>query len=54
MCRGGSNITDANGSLLAEIWDEEGIVLADVFPARALEMRAENPWYRGRRPELYG
>jgi (R)-amidase len=52
-CRGGSNITGADGSLLAEIWDEEGIVLADVSPARALALRAENPWYRGRRPELY-
>ena len=52
-CRGGSNITDADGTLLAEIWDEEGVILADVSPASALEMRAENPWYRGRRPELY-
>ena len=52
-CRGGSNITDAEGSLLAQIWDEEGIVVADVSPERALEMRAENPWYRGRRPDLY-
>jgi len=52
-CRGGSNITDADGSLLAEIWDEEGIILADVSPSRALALRAENPWYRGRRPELY-
>ena len=53
-CRGGSNITDADGSLLAEIWDKQGSILADVLPSRALEMRAENPWYRGRRPELYG
>jgi (R)-amidase len=52
-CRGGSNITDADGSLLAEIWDEEGIILADVSPSRALDLRDENPWYRGRRPELY-
>ncbi len=52
-CRGASNVTDADGKLLAEIWDEEGIILADVSPARALDMRAENPWYRGRRPELY-
>jgi predicted amidohydrolase len=52
-CRGGSNITDADGTLLAEIWDEEGIIVADVAPDRALEMRAENPWYQGRRPELY-
>jgi len=52
-CRGGSNITDADGKLLAEIWDKEGIILADVSPAGALGLRAENPWYRGRRPELY-
>ena len=52
-CRGGSNITDADGKLLTEIWDEEGIILADVSPARALDMRTENPWYRGQRPELY-
>lgn len=53
ICRGGSNITDADGFLLAEIWDEEGIILADVSPARALDLRAQNPWYRGRRPDLY-
>ena len=52
-CRGGSNITDADGKLLAEVWDTEGVILADVSPARALELRAENPWFRGQRPELY-
>jgi (R)-amidase len=52
-CRGGSNITDADGKLLAEIWDREGVILADVCSARALELRAENPWYRGQRPDLY-
>jgi predicted amidohydrolase len=52
-CRGGSNITDADGALLTEIWDEEGIILADVSPVRALDLRAQNPWYRGRRPDLY-
>jgi (R)-amidase len=52
-CRGGSNVTDADGSLLVELWDEEGIILADVSPAKALALRAENPWYQGRRPELY-
>ena len=53
ICRGGSNITDADGSLLAELWDEEGVVVANVDPAKALDMRSENPWYRGQRPELY-
>jgi predicted amidohydrolase len=52
-CPGGSNITDADGKLLAEIWDEEGIIVADVDPDRALELRAHNPWYRGQRPDLY-
>ena len=53
VCPGGSNITDADGKLLAEIWDQEGVILADVCPAKALEMRGENPWYRGQRPDLY-
>jgi len=53
MCGGGSNITDADGRLLAEIWNEEGVIVADVDPTKAMEMRAENPWYRGRRTDLY-
>jgi predicted amidohydrolase len=52
-CRGGSNITDADGALLAEIWDQEGVIVADIFPDRVLSLRAQNPWYRGQRPELY-
>ncbi|MHB1357555.1 MAG: carbon-nitrogen hydrolase family protein [Anaerolineae bacterium] len=52
-CRGGSNITHADGTLLAEIWDHEGIITADVDPAAALRLRADNPWYIGQRPELY-
>lgn len=39
--------------LLAELWDEEGVIAAEVDSARALALRAGNPWYRGRRPELY-
>jgi predicted amidohydrolase len=53
FCRGGSNITDANGELLVEVWDKEGIITADVDPDKALELREQNPWFRGRRPELY-
>lgn len=53
MCRGGSNITDADGRLLAEVWDQEGVIVADVQPAKALELRAGNPWYRGQRADLY-
>jgi predicted amidohydrolase len=52
-CPGGSNITDADGKCLAEIWDREGFLIVDVDPDRALKLRAENPWYRGCRPELY-
>ena len=52
-CRGGSNITDAAGQLLAELWDAEGVIVADVDPEEAQRLRKENPWYRGRRPELY-
>lgn len=53
VCPGGSNITDATGDLLAELWDREGIILADVDPGKALALRAKNPLYRGLRPELY-
>jgi predicted amidohydrolase len=52
-CRGGSNITDKDGSLLAEVWDKPGLILADVDPSGVLAARANNPLYRGRRPELY-
>ena len=52
-CRGGSNITDATGDLLSEIWDREGLIFADVNPDKVPKMRAQNPWYRGQRPELY-
>jgi predicted amidohydrolase len=52
-CRGGSNITDATGDLLSEIWDREGLIIADVCPDKVPNLRAQNPWYRGQRPELY-
>ena len=53
ICRGGSNITDADGNLLSELWDKEGIVYANVYPEKALDLRSNNPWYKGQRPELY-
>jgi predicted amidohydrolase len=53
-CPGGSNITDRDAGLLAEIWDREGIITADVQPETVLADRARNPWYTGQRPELYG
>jgi (R)-amidase len=53
LCRGGSNITDATGKLLSEIWDHEGIIVTNVLPDKVPALRAKNPWYRGQRPELY-
>ena len=53
ICSGGSNITDADGRLLTEIWNEEGIIFADVNPDEALQLRSKNPWYLGRRSDLY-
>jgi len=53
MCPGGSNVTDATGAPLAEIWDREGIIMATVNPSQALKLRQDNPWYVGLRPELY-
>ena len=52
-CRGGSNITDATGKLLSEIWDREGIIVANVRPDKVPAMREQNPEYRGQRPVLY-
>jgi predicted amidohydrolase len=53
VCRGGSNVTDADGSLLAEIWDREGVIVADVSPQHVSSLRRENPWFTGQRPSLY-
>jgi (R)-amidase len=52
-CPGGSNITDAHGRLLAEIWNREGVIQADVQPEETVRLRSENPWYRGQRDDLY-
>jgi predicted amidohydrolase len=52
-CRGGSNITGAKGELIEEIWDEEGIIYADVYPGEIEEIRKRNPWYTGMRPDVY-
>ena len=51
--RGGSNIMNHDGNLLAEIWDKEGIICADVDPTNVFAARNQNPGYRGQRPELY-
>jgi predicted amidohydrolase len=53
FCRGGSNITDAGGNLLAEIWDDEGYAIADVYPDTILALRKENDRFLGQRGDLY-
>jgi len=53
FCRGGSNITNFDGALLAEIWDREGVIFAGVNPEAVPEHRHQNPRFTGRRPELY-
>jgi (R)-amidase len=52
-CGGGSNITDKDGKLLAEIWDKEGVIYADVEPSTVPAARNQNPWFRGQRQDLY-
>ncbi len=52
-CPGGSNLTNHDGQLVAEIWDREGVIVADVDPAAVPQARAANVWYTGRRPDLY-
>ncbi len=53
ICKGGSNITAATGECLAEIWDREGIILYDVNPDSAPDLREKNPWFKGQRQDLY-
>jgi predicted amidohydrolase len=53
QCGGGSNITDKSASLVAEIWDKEGIIYADVEPGTVAAARDQNPWFRGQRQDLY-
>lgn len=52
-CPGGSNITGAEGELIAELWDDEGIVISDVFPEYVEQLRRGNYNYRGLRPDVY-
>lgn len=52
-CRGGSNITNHDGSLLTEIWEKQGVIYADVEPGAVPPARKNNPWYVGRRSDLY-
>ena len=34
------------------LWDEEGIIVEDVCPEKALDMRTKNPLYRGQRTDF--
>jgi predicted amidohydrolase len=52
VCRGGSNITNVDGTVV-EIWDREGIICADVDASAVPAIRQANPWFVGRRPDLY-
>jgi len=52
-CEGGSNITGAEGELITEIWNKEGLIIADVNPAEVSQIREKNPWFTGLRPDLY-
>jgi len=53
VCPGGSHITGAKGELINELWDEEGIVISDVYPEHVEQFRKENHRYTGLRPEIY-
>jgi len=52
-CGGGSNITAYDGGLLSEIWDKEGVIYAEIYGEAVLRHRESNPWYVGRRNDLY-
>ena len=52
-CEGGSNITGAEGELIIEIWDKEGIIIADVYPEKVPQIREKNYRYKGLRPDVY-
>ncbi|MEE9463169.1 MAG: carbon-nitrogen hydrolase family protein [Bacteroidales bacterium] len=52
-CEGGSNITGAKGELITEIWDKEGLIIGDVNPGEVSQIRENNPWFTGSRPDLY-
>jgi len=53
ICEGGSNITGPEGEVIGEIWDKEGLVIADVYPGKVAEIREDNYMYKGLRNDLY-
>ena len=52
-CPGLSHILDADGSLLTPVLTGEGMVMADIDPARPAALRRENPSFVGARFDLY-
>ena len=50
---GGSNITGSKGELIDEIWDKEGMIISNVYPDQVSNIRNENPWFKGQRPDVY-
>lgn len=53
FCEGGSNITGPKGELITEIWEKEGVILADVYPDKVPGIRDKNVKYKGLRSDLY-
>ncbi len=53
FCEGASNITGPEGELISELWNDEGIVMADIYPEKAFELREKNYKYKGLRSDLY-
>jgi predicted amidohydrolase len=49
---GGSAVIDPLGNTLAHAGRDEGLVIADIAPAKVLEVRASMPFLKDRRPEL--
>ena len=41
-CRRGCDITDLDGNLPSELWNGEEVIITDVYPEKALDMRKKN------------
>jgi 5-aminopentanamidase len=52
-CEGGSNIIGHDGTVLAELWNDEGIIYAEARPEAVAQARQQNPWFTGQRQDLY-
>lgn len=45
FCPGGSNIIGPKGKVFSVIWNKEGILIADILPDEAMQLRAINRYY---------